>query len=145
MSDPTVFRDGYTRNLRVNSKKGLHGKLEGEYRPCLVAERDRMQAIAQKGDADKTNAAAIKLLLEKVISWDATYVDEDGTTVKSVPVNAYWLAHLAPALFDSVYLIVLGLKPSDPSDPSPEAAGSEDRDYLDQLAKPETGAADEGN
>jgi hypothetical protein len=144
MSDPTVFRDGYTRDLRVNAKKGLHGKLEGEFRPCLVAERDRMQSIAQKGDADKTNAAAIKLLLDKIVSWDATYEDESGLS-KAAPVNAYWLSHLAPALFDSIYWIVLGVRSSDPADPSPDATSSEDRDYLDQIARGEKGASDEGN
>ncbi len=144
MTDPTVYRDGYTRPLRIKARKGLHGELTGEYRPCLPAERDRMLSVAKQGDPDKTNAAAIKLLLDKLVCWSATFVSDDGV-IKPATVNAFWLAHLAPVLYDRLYWIVLGVEASDPDDPTPEATGSEDRDYLDQIARADTGAADEKN
>lgn len=141
MSDPTVYRDGYTRPFRIKAVKGLHGELTGTHRPCVPAERDRMLNVAKKGDPDKTNAAATKLLADRVVGWNATHVDEGGIE-QQTPVSAYWIAHMQPTLYDRLYWIVLG---QDPGDPIEDGTADEDREYLDKLTGGDAGAIDEGN
>jgi len=102
-TDPTFFRDGYTRRTRAKSVPGLHGECNFEFRPTTIIERDRMQRLVDTQHPDVYNPAAFIMLAKHIVTWDIC--DHLGESVQVAREN---MAFLPPKLYDTLYFIVMG-------------------------------------
>lgn len=93
-----LIRDGYTLEGLIPARPGLHGELRFSYRPALP-ERVVEYLRADKSTAAKEVGAAVKLLGEHLVSWDA----EEPLTPEGAPGLLRRLPHpVLTALVDHV-------------------------------------------
>lgn len=120
---PGFIRDGYTEQGYIAEIPRLHQSLTFDYRP--FTNEQRQQLIQENGKLGEANAArnSAKVLATKIKSWDLH--DEKGNVA---PISPLAILHLRPALYDRLFVIVLGLAPSD------EPVGSDQSDAATSLA-----------
>lgn len=125
MTDPIVFRDGYTRRVLLKGKPGLHGDAEFQIRPLLVEERDELSNIVQKNQPRVFNLAIRNMMAKQVVGWNAT--DAEGLPVPLTPAN---FGRMPPSLYDRLYWVLIGRDAGDLAD---DASETEQSDYAAQL------------
>ena len=128
--------DGYTQEGYIASVEGVHGSLSFTYRPLIVEQRDAIDDVTIRQGGAKGSRACAAALAQQVSKWDLCKGNAEPVQIESAN-----LTKVRPALFDKLYAIVAGRRPSDPR---PTSTKSEDKDYITTLlngvAMPEDGA-----
>lgn len=116
------IEDGYSQPFRINGVPGLHPGLSGTHRPMLPDERDTMyeKALAKKTRVEQ-NAIYRRVVKGKILDWDAQ--DAQG---KKQPVSEHALRYLFPALWDKLFAVMTGERPSDLSEEAKSPEGEDD-------------------
>lgn len=116
------IEDGYSQPFRINDVPGLHPGLSGTHRPMLPDERDTMyeKALAKKTRVEQ-NAVYRRVVKGKILDWDAQ--DSQGN---KKPVSEHALRYLFPALWDSLFAVITGARPSDQAEETKTTDGEED-------------------
>lgn len=130
---PTFIPDGYTRKGFIKAIPGLHGEVRFSYRPMLPGQRDSTRNAINRERGEKASTLQAAAIAGHLTSWDCVY-PEDGPDEnlrgKIVPISVENVRHLIPSLFDRLFVIIGGM---DASDPEPEAAPAEQKEYADLL------------
>lgn len=105
MSD--FIDDGYTERGRIDAEDGIHGQLDFEYRPMIPTVQGR---LLEKKDAEGFVDACAKVLVRDghLKSWSLK--DSKG---EPVPLTESNVKRVKPRLFDKLWTVIAGLRPSD--------------------------------
>lgn len=104
MSNLLLIDDGYTCDACISQVDGIHGTLEFTYRPMTHEERDQVaRALAAQNNAKSATEILAKVIAEHVTGWNIP-ADISIANVKRI----------VPNLFDKLYSVVAGSRPSDP-------------------------------
>lgn len=112
--------DGYTRKAFIRGVPRLYDDLHIEHRPARRVTRAEHFRNLDKLTADpiKSERAACDFVATRLIGWDLR-----SAAGEAVPLSADSLFNIEPALFERIYLIVLG---SAAGDEDSEATKSEE-------------------
>ncbi len=111
MSDCDYIEDGYTEKGSLDAEAGIHGAIQFEYRPMMPVAQGRL--LDTKGEA--FIPAVAKALCGKegsLKSW--SLVDSKK---QPVPVSEANILRIKPRLFDKLWQVVAGIRPSDGGKP----------------------------
>lgn len=133
MSDPILYRDGYTRKVKLKGERGLYGDAEFELRPMLVEDRDELTDFVSKNPPKKFNPVIRAKMAAHVVAWNAT--DQAGL---AVPITPDAFRKMPPRLYDRLYWVLIGREAGDFDS---EATDEEQDDY----AKRVLAGSDEGD
>jgi len=104
MTNYLLLDDGYTHEACVAEAPGVHAELVFTYRPLIREER----ALVAEATRQQTNStSATKLLAETIAAHLTTW-----TLPHDISADA--IGQLVPDLFDKLYAILAGTRPSDP-------------------------------
>ncbi|WP_207398182.1 hypothetical protein [Bremerella alba] len=104
MTDLLFIDDGYTHEACLAAVPGLHAALVFTYRPMTHEARDQVaQAVARQTSGTTATELLAHAIAAHVTTWNA-----------SCEVSADEIQKLVPGLFDKVYAILAGARPSDP-------------------------------
>lgn len=119
------IEDGYTRRAFIASVKGQHGELEVTYRPMLAEERDNLFSSLERKQPREQVRTIAGVLAAQVTWWSAQ--GKEGM----VPISAENVRRLQPSLFNKLYNLVNGSRPTDafPDGSMPD----EEDDFRDDL------------
>lgn len=127
----THIRDGFTRRGYINgldeSGRRLSGELRFTYRPMLAEQREAVRRIMRDEKGAKLDVLFSTAVAGQIVDWSAT--DDGG---QPVPVSVAAVRRLPPNLYDAVYLVMIG---SRPSDPEPNQTQEEAVDYASLLRR----------
>lgn len=100
--------DGYTEPGYIDPQPLLHGALRFSFRPMITEERAKLLAAVENMSGDAYDRMAADMMAKKLVEWDL--VDAKG---EPVPISARIVLRLKPALFNTLYKIMLGFDATD--------------------------------
>lgn len=101
--------DGYTRRGYVAPVDTVHPGLRFEYRPLLTTQRAKIRkSIELAEDEARAEAIAAEAIAAQFVSWSLT--DRRGN---AVPIKPEHVLRVVPALFGSIWGIVMETRQSD--------------------------------
>lgn len=131
----TYIPDGYELDGYIAAAKGVHGPVRFKYRPMTIDERDEVRELIQGSKSKDYNPVIRAALAEHLKGWD---VKPPGAKPDAapVPITIGSIRGLLPQVFDKMFFIVCGDRPSDiPDDGTPK----EESGYVERMRQAANG------